>query len=254
MNYSKTGYFVTDMRVVEFIDLILGRSTAIHHECDFAKIISDLFRGGYELYWVLAAAGMIVIIRQKKLRWDYLLFCGMSLVHFVMYIAIVSSHRYYLFVIPLFMMFTITGIDLVRRKVVEYLPAKLLPFVALLCGVVLVMHVVNGIDRAFSKRGKEHKKIGAYIEEYGKKHFPDRRLRVLEEGITEVVYWSKAFHVNGYDQDPVDAATYSDFDLAVCLPRSRAVFDARSDMELIPDTPCSKRALIYRFKKKTAEK
>ena len=284
MNYCKAGYFVPDVRSAEISRSILGMDSsalsdnktekavtektpamlaveklqaeenARAKESKVVIFISDLLRGGYELYWLLAVLGGVVFIRQKKMSWDHLLICGVASMHFVMYLMIVSSYRYYLFTIPLFMMFTVTGAAAVRRKAVEYLPAKLLPIAVLLCGVVLVFHIANGVERAFSKRGREQQKVGAYLEEYGKKHFPGRRLRILERDVVEVVYWSKAFNVNGYDQAPVDIATYSDFDLAVCGPRTRGVFDAREDMELIPDTPYQKRVLIYRFKKKPADK
>ena len=285
MNYSKTGYFVPDMRAVEIVKrACTEKSTEKHnnkaveaeqkksqaqlaeeklnadkHARFFAragvkKFTSDLLMGCYERYFVLAVLGLLVFIWQKKMKWDYLMISGMAVMHFAVYLTIVSDFRYYLFLIPLYMMFTITGAAFICNLLKKYLPTPLFAFCALYCGLTMYDQVKEGIDCGTAHWGREYREIGKYVEQYGKEHFPGRKIRVLDRDVPEVVYWSKAFHVNGYEERDINHATAKDFDLIVCHPNACEIFDARDDIERVPNTPHPHRALIYRYTSKQSDK
>lgn len=293
MNYNKSGYFVTDMRVMELLTDIgfcennnihksvevaavepqtVGNSTADtgktttvqpytappaenNVNLDVQKLVNmgkDILYGAGYLYCALAVLGLLLLIRKKALRWDYLLFAGITMLHLAVYwVIMVSSERYYLFMVPLFMMFTITGVDFIRQQAVKYLPGYALVICCVLCGAMLCWQVRIGIASAFYKDGKRQKKIAAFIDEYSRKHFPDRQLRVASS-VPEVpcIYWSNAYHVNGYDRilARVKPENIYDCDMIVVGKNDHAPLDARSDLERIPDAPYPEYVRIYRKK------
>ena len=117
MNYSKSGYFVTDARIAYVIQSKLApaapQATAAEKATNFVTYSNDLsekktlshdissfIRGSYELYLILALLGMPLIIKKREWRSDYWLLIGLTAMQCVIYMATVSSQRYYLFLIP----------------------------------------------------------------------------------------------------------------------------------------------------------
>ena len=96
MNYSKSGYFVTDMRMVEVVEKLTGSAKqdplslttprwssgyVSEHDARVWRIkhgFACLIRGGYELFWVFAILGGVLIIRQKRWKSDYWVFIGIA--------------------------------------------------------------------------------------------------------------------------------------------------------------------------------
>ena len=265
MNYCKNGYFVPDVRIVAFINPALFAPTepaqnqeetfvykSEHQQMTagekFYHNLSSFVRGGYELYWLLAIIGAAAIFRKKQLKADYLVILGTILLYFAVYALTVSAYRYYIFLIPLIMMFTITGAEVLKDLATKYLPCKLQILCSILCVLLAIGQFVNGINRAFSSKGKDFIKVGKWIEQYNKKHFPDRKLKLFSPMMSETGYWSKAELTDGFDKRPHNPATFKDFDLAVVHRKLSYGMEKRDDLERVPNTPHSKNIWIFKPK------
>ena len=273
MNYSKSGFFVPDERITVLLNIHKKPVPAVAdskkaaapqpekayvYQSELQKMtpaekaihnFSSFIRGGYELYWLLAMIGAAAIIRRKQWKADYLVFLGTALMYFVLYMVTVSAYRYYLFLIPLFMMFTITGAGVLRDLAIKHLPYKLQLICAAACAALMIGQFANGINRAFSSKGKDFIKAGKWIEKYNKKHFSDRKLKLFSPMMSEVGYWSKAELTEGFGKKLHDPATFKDFDLAVVHRKRSYGLEKRSDLERIPNTPHSKNIWIFKVKK-----
>ncbi|MBR2358204.1 MAG: glycosyltransferase family 39 protein [Lentisphaeria bacterium] len=271
MNYSQSGYFTPDARMVSYIKRALAKpapkkatapapekpgeakfvsySKDLSDKKDLGHDLSCFVRGSYELYLALAALGLLLLIKRKQMSSDYWLFAGVSLIQFAVYMATVSAQRYYLFLIPLFMMFTLTGADFIRRQIIKYVPCKLHIFCAIGVAAILLGQIANGVKRAYSSKGKDFQAAGKWIAEYGKKHFPERKLIIFAPQMTETAYWSGALHTDGYEKKQNDPATFKDFDLAVVHRKHSFGMEKRTDLERIPNTPHSKNIWIFKVKK-----
>ena len=272
MNYSKSGYFVQDARLIGITENMLVRffgqpqkkgqaattqptggfvsySNDLSEKKTISHDISSFIRGSYELYFMLALVGIVLMFRNKRWKSDYLLFAGVAILQCLIYMVTISALRYYLFMIPLFMMFTVTGADWVRQQVIKYVPGKLHILCAIGCAVLLAGQIANGVSRAFSSKGKDFQAAGKWIKEYGEKKFPDRKLIIFAPGMTETAYWSGAIHTDGYENVQHDPATFKDFDLAVVHRKRSHGMENRTDLERIPNTPHSKNIWIFKVKK-----
>ena len=203
MNCYRTGYFVPDVRIVAIINpqAVVKQSDnrqteeRFVHQSDIQKMkfsekayhnVSSFIRGGYELYWVLAIIGAAVIFRKKEWKNDYLVLYGTALLYFLLYMMTVSAYRYYIFLIPLFMMFTVTGAGVLRDLAVKYLPYKVQIICIAVCVALGIGQITNGVARAFSSKGKDFIKVGKWIGEYNKKYFPERKLKLYSPMMSEV--------------------------------------------------------------------
>jgi hypothetical protein len=210
---------------------------------------SSFIRGGYELYWILAIVGAVAIFRKKAWKNDYLVLIGSTLLYFLLYMVTVSAYRYYIFMIPLFMMFTVTGAGVLRDLAVKYLPYKVQLLCIIVCTALGIGQIANGVNRAFSSKGKDFIKVGQWIGEYNKKHFPERKLKLYSPLMSEVGYWSGAELTDAFEDAPHDPATFKDFDLAVVHRKRSYKLEQRSDLARLPNTPHSKNIWIFKVKK-----
>ena len=271
MNYSKSGYFTPDARIVVSIKNQIEKFTAPPDSAiaatpekakKFTTYSNDLsdrrtighdihcfIRGGYELYLIFALLGMILIVKRKKWLTDYWLFIAIGVLQCAIYFATLSAQRYYLFLIPLYMVFTLTGVDFLCELVKEYLPQKLQVTCVIVCAAIVAGQVANGVKRAYSSKGKDFQAAGRWIAEYGKEHFPDRKLVIFAPGMTETAYWSGAIHTDGYEKKQNDPETFKEFDLAVVRRKKSFNMEKRTDLERLNDTPHSKDIWIFKVKK-----
>ena len=265
MNYSKSGYFITDARLAYYLKLTpttptkpvaqqTDKKTVSNYTSDDSPKqgldhdISSLVRGSYEVYLALALLGAVLIIKRRQWKNDYWLLIALTAIQCAMYIITISAYRYYLFMIPLFMMFTITGAGVLRELAVQCLPYKAQMLCIVACIALAAGQIANGVSRAFSSKGKDFQAAGKWIKEYGKKHFPERKLVIFAPQMTETAYWSGAVHTDGYEKPLHDPATFQDFDLAVVHRKKSFGMEKRSDLEHIPDTPHSKNIWIFKLK------
>lgn len=265
MNYCKSGYFVTDARVVGYTK-IFGKALGLipvksaeersklftsnangnhNWRAKFGHLFSCLMRGGYELYIALAALGAIVIICRKELKSDYLVIIGLTLLYFAIFLFTVSATRYYLFVVPFYMVFTITGANLIYKLSCRYVP-KYIPLLCVCAGVILAAQVGNGLKRSFSGNGKEELTVGKWIGEWLRENIEGREALIYAPGATEVAYWSGAEHTAGYEDPERDPATFNDFDLAVVRSKNSFGLENRKDLERLEETPYAQDYWIFK--------
>lgn len=266
MNYSKSGYFVTDARVIGYAknfgkalgivpvesaeakSKIFTSSANGNHSwsAKFGHLFSCLMRGGYELYVVLAAVGAVAMIRRKELKSDYLVILGITLLYFAVFLFTVSATRYYLFVVPFYMVFTITGAKLVYELSCRYIPGKYLPLLGGCAGVILLAQTGDGLKRAFSGEGKDAQAVGRWIKQWGKENIAGREFLIYAPGATEAAYWSGAKHTAGYEEEWRDPAEFAGFDLAVVHRKKSFGLEKRKDLVRIAGTPYAKDYWIFK--------
>ena len=270
LNYIKSGYFIPDTRAVEFTEKLI---TFVHNsrqtgaaeasqvfmsveegntswKAKIWNVLSGMFRGGYEGYVPFALLGLILVLRKRQWKTDYFVLFGISIMLCVVYTLIVSSYRYHLYLIPLFMMFTLTGLFFVTGSLCRMNQGKWIPAVTFLCALILFAQVGCGIRKAFSKRGETFRQAGTWIAEYGRKYHPSRPLKVYAYRIPEVIFWSKACQVNAYGKPFIAPETVQDFDLIVCRKGFADIFMKRKDLERIKGVPGDGEKLMI-FRKKT---
>ncbi len=268
MNYAKAGYFVTDMRVISIAGIANSQLQAVKGNTatpvqtftsseegnrnwgeKTLSIFSGMWRGGYELYWILALTGIIVTVKKRSWKNEYLLFAGVALMNILIYFVIVSSYRYYIFMIPLFMEFTVTGAKTLITAAKKYLPVKAMVPLCAGCAVVLVLQVANGVSRAFERKSRPEQAVATWIARYHKDKGPGGRLRLLAIKLPEVAYWSDSICVNGYETEYQRPDERCDFDLGVVKVKHLPLLKNRSDIEIIPGTPYPDKIMVFKLKK-----
>ena len=236
--------FVTDLRIAEIFTGAERSSAAayspvpavINHEQSPVSVpdrhislmsildsINSTVRGAYELYLFFAVFGMILLALRRKWNWEYSLFLGLYVLHTVIYIKISSAYRYSIYLVPLFMPFTVVGLDFCRRLFLAFCEQKLTLKQAqwiraafcLGCFLILVSQVVNGMDIVLRRKDVMDRKIAAFLREYAAGNFPGQRLRLAAKGHPVTIYRSGVYSVWNYRSwiEPPDPRTFRDFDL-----------------------------------------
>ncbi len=263
LNYSRSGYYTPDMRAIEFLRPPASSSAPASAPAvakkvgskDIGGVLGDAVRGAYEPYAVLALLGAVLILRRRRWRWDYTLMAAIVVGHIVLYCRVVSAYRYYIFIIPLWMMFTMTALEWIfgwREK----LPPAVRVMIYAGCAVALLFQLENGLSRAFSRKDRPLRQTAAWVEDYAARNIATRRLRMLAPESPEIAYWSKAFPVDGYTQPAIrDYATAGDFDLLV-LEADSSLLGAilkRSDVEELSGWPAEAEVRIFRLRQANGE-
>lgn len=242
-NWKSYGVFLPDLRLKECIKLqpgeveemakrsapeklssgkenILPRKSRIKN---ILETFRSTLRGGYELYLFFTLLGAVLLLARRQWSWEFTAFIGLYLVHFIIYERIVNAYRYSLYLIPLFMPFTLIGLRFAGEKGREFLMKKrpeLLQYLPLLLGLGLAFllfgQTLNGLKCVTDRKDAPYRKAAAFIKEYAKKHFPGRRCRIATFGRSVVtLYWTGAVAVWGYKDYELYGKEYhrKDFDL-----------------------------------------
>ena len=246
LHYNKA--FATDMRIPHFLSMApreqnempeLKTNKKASLPARFSKVINDTSRGGYEPYMILSVLGAFLLLRRKKWNWEYTFFLGIVLLHLLIYLAIGSAYRYGIYMIPLLMPLTMTGVDFLRSRYEHFTHNRIVwlncVLVCLLC-CIIVFQVINGMKCVSDREDVYKKAIAAQIKEWGRPHVPERRLKLAAIGLPEVVFWSEAQAVFGYGKDLYDIRTFQGFDL-LFIPADLAPLVAnRKDLKKVPFT------------------
>ena len=242
VNYHYSGVFITDVRLAEaFCPWVRvnepSEKAAVSWGDSAMDALNDSMRGGYELYLLLGVLGIILLIHRRKWRWDYSLFIFIYLLHLGIYFKIVSAYRYSIYLIPLLMPFTVTGIAWLIEKYRSWqIPRRYIWCNYAAVGVVsalLVFQVINGMRCVTDRDDVWKRKIAGVMKEWGEKNVPDRRLRVVGVDLSEAVFWSGAYNLFNYKDGKSDLRTVRDFDLML-IPLERVPEIAeRNDLEPI---------------------
>lgn len=188
----------------------------------FIVCAGNTLRGAYEPYFFLAVLGMGLLLHRKKWNWDFTLLLGLFAVHFIIYYKTVAAYRYSIYLIPLFMPFTLTGIEAVasgiRSRLSGWSAAKLTQ-INILAGVgivaILVFQAINGMACVTDRKDRKIRKAAEFIRAYAAEQFPGRRCSIAAARSVEIIYWSGAVSRWGYWQYelPAEQQFSKDFDL-----------------------------------------
>lgn len=233
-NWKFRQAFIPDLRLIQiassktdaalFATCPVVQPAAKKPEKNSRFIISagNTLRGAYEPYFFLAVLGMGLLLYRKKWNWDFTLILGLLAVHFVIYYNTVAAYRYSIYLIPLFMPFTLTGVETLTSAIRSRLTgcsATGLTKIKILTGAgiaaVLLLQAINGMACVTDRKDRKIRKAAEFIRTYAAEQFPGRRSRIAAAGCVETIYWSGAVSLWGYWQYelPAEQQFSKDFDL-----------------------------------------
>ena len=167
-------------------------------ECTNASL-----RGGFELYWAFTVIGILALLYRRKWRWEFSALLILYLIHQAIYLSISIAYRYSIYLVPMFMPFTVTGMTLGLEAYRNWHPLDRWRHVldaALVAGALIYCAacIDNGMQIVFGHKDNAKRAAAAFIREWGERNVPGRRLRIADDGeFPEVTYWSGAFRVSG---------------------------------------------------------
>ncbi|MCI5778632.1 MAG: glycosyltransferase family 39 protein [Lentisphaeria bacterium] len=266
LNLHYEHVFATDVRIADCVNRgerqqkpALYETGDAHHDKPFGKraekTLRDVFRGGYELYWFFSIVGCIWLLKYGKWRWEFSLIWLIFILHSLIYLAVSTAYRYSIYLIPLFMPFSVTGVALLWKKMEQISFWRYLkPAMTLVLALIVVLQVINGMKCVTDRDDVEKRKIAAFIRQWGEDNRPGRRLRLAGMVWPESVYWSGAYSVFNYKSGAKDLKTFRDFDLLLIPGAQYPILSGQTDfveLELPIDQtkrPFSKRIFLFRLK------
>ena len=273
VNAHYTGFFITDVRIAQAVlpappaekrppaRKFWNSHRAQTTQGRLREVAYDTSRGAYEPFGILALIGTLALLIKRRWRWEYTLLWGLYLVHAGLYFKVGSTYRYHIYLIPLFMPFTITGL-LFFLDVYELLklPEKLRNAVtwAAAAGLLVLLggQVLNGLQCVTDRKDVWIKEVAGIIREWGRTHVPGRKVRVAATGLPVAVYWSEGFPVFGYKRGPGSLKETTDFDLLLINENLLDEIAGRTDLEPVPvpdrknvEKDPGKRYLLFALKK-----
>lgn len=171
--------------------------------------VSSFIRGGYELYLVFAIVGLVAAVRRREWRFEYTAFAVLIATNIICFFSIVNSYRYYTFVIPLLMVFTVNGIALVWRMAERFRVGWTLP---LLFAGIAVGQIVNGLDNTFKRKHYFEVEAGHWIRAHRSEFAaaPGEKLKIFSQ-YPEVFFYCDAIQLGNSYESPLPDG----FDLAI---------------------------------------
>jgi len=250
VNAARCGVFITDLRIAEAafpgrVQRPAGNpwravgDGAVSAVEKFFDPVTNVLRGGYELFWVFTVVGTVVLIRRRRWKWGHTLLWGIFLLHTVLYCKVGIAYRYNIYLVPLFMPFTVAGLSFCGEQLVRLkIPPRLVPVLRRLAPVVLVavlvLQVDNGMKDVFSRDDRGKRIIAQSIRRWGELNMPGRRVRLAATGLVEAVYWSGAYSVFNYGAGYSDLRKFRDFDLLLIEETWLDQIAGRTDLRLVP--------------------
>jgi 4-amino-4-deoxy-L-arabinose transferase-like glycosyltransferase len=258
-NWRNTGYPVLDARSVDLLKKFPGANSLFQDRRDalwpekveepferaeayrsygavekLGKIRKDFIRGAYEVYFLFAVIGLVLLIRRRSWRYEYSVLILTILLILPVYFTVMSAYRYYLFTIPLLMVFTLAGMGWALE-----LPGRirLKGFASILLVFMLAAQVINGMTMIF-KDPVEHR-FGMWLRE-NRQQLPGGKTPgpwlIHAEGISEVVYWAGADKRYEFGQPMEPLSRVDGFHLLVVESQNDEILilRARKDLQKIP--------------------
>ena len=253
-NYKVTGFPVTDARQISIIRLIPGAnkcfklkntvrandsrilphpplsqgvSTAEANLERLQSFLPNLIRGAYEPYLILALAGIIMIIRNRKWRREFTFIVVYCILISCSYIPYSVAHRYFVFIIPLFMVFTLYTLEKLLNAACVYNVRNVL--LAIL-GTVLFLQPLNAWLWML-KADPDEQNVKKFIAQQRKLLLPeDSPRKLIIHGDSRIIFRcgeDRLFHYGEYMPgvkyitgfDLLFVSTKSKSDLAACHAR-----------------------------------
>lgn len=266
--YRVTGYPVTDSRMIPVLQGLpfVPRLFEDHRaelfprpadplpvpewqqETTPKRLVSNLqklIRGAYELYFFLALAGIVLVIRRKQWRMEYTVFSLIFACWLPVFYGISSAYRYYSFAVPLLMVFTLTALrELLHLAECIHLRETVLVILA----VIFALQILNGLDILF--RRHELYELAGWIKVDYDRLFPEnhhRRPVIHTYETPELLFYLNGIRRFDYSAPEESPATLSGCDFIMLRTKNRELleqFRRRSDlMEVLH--PYQKRVSIF---------
>lgn len=262
-NYKVTGYPVTDARMIGVIKLIpvvntffTPVQTEIQQEKDVRllphvrknipysadngkrakRIVSNFIRGAYELYFFLALVGIIAMIKLHQWRKEYSFIIAYVILVSSTFIFFAVSHRYFIFAVPLFMVFTLKALEIIsnfaEKHNIKYL------FLCLF-GLIILLQPLNAWLWMCDKSDSDELYVKDYIAAHRKNfsHIPANRKLIIHAD-TPLIFRSDEDRLFHYGEYVPDVKYITGFDiLFVEKKKKKDVADclARKDLRLFDD-------------------
>ena len=179
----------------------------------------------------------------QKSKKELLLILAVYVLHSICYFPLNPAYRYYVFLIPLLMPLTMTGIAFVWSVLAKFrcqIPAVIGAF------LLLIGQLENGC-LILLEQNRDCLAGGRWIRDYFQK---GKSLRILNYN-SYVVYWIDGTIVNSFYEGPSTRPEYaSDFDVAIVDPEDERilnVFRSRKDVEELRH-PFEKTVTVFRKK------
>ena len=197
-NYKVTGFPVTDSRLIGVLRAVPGVSKIFelkeHHIKNDPRILphtdekatgkkmgngtlerlrdfpGNVFRGAYEIYFVLAILGMILLIREKKWRKEYSFLAGYCLLVACSFINFSVAHRYFIFFVPLLMVFTLYALNDLFNMAEKYHVKNIL---IVLFAVVFLLQPLNAWSWMIGESSNEELALREFIEQNRHRFLPE---------------------------------------------------------------------------------
>lgn len=266
--YRVTGYPVTDSRMISVLQklpfvpqLFEDKRKALfprpenpaplpklEHEATLKRLVSSfrgLSRGAYELYFLFALAGLILVIHRRQWRMEYTVFALIFVCWLAVFYGIVSAYRYYSFAVPLLMVFTLTALCELLRLAEK---VRLRELVLAALAVIFLLQISNGLDILF--RRHELHELAGWIKAGYPRLFPehDRRRPVIHTyEMPELLYYLNGVRRFDYSSPEESPATLSGCDFIMLRAKYRDLaeeFRRRSDLEEVSH-PFQNRVSIF---------
>lgn len=190
------------------------------------KALFDFIRGSYELYLVLAAIGLVSIVRNGVWRVEYLVILLFAGVNFACVLPVGSAFRYFTLNVLLFMPFTVAGLLAVCSLLAR---AGLRKFVPAILALFAVLQAANGLENLGCLTGSYPKVTGLWLHQHRKElkaPGDDGKLVILARR-PQYAFWSGGRHLPFDKHKELDASRIGTlvFDVAVFEKDEDCVMD-----------------------------
>ena len=273
--YLHSGMFVFDSRISKGVCRVAARfagagatvteGVAKPLRVSWGHLVNQNFRGSYEVYFIFACIGLLLIVsaalwkEREKLfpdkkvpefvKWDsfYLVFLAVILCNALFFkLSDIAAYRYFLLNIPLLMIFTIIGFGALWIWCEKFVPGKLLYIVT---GCLLACQIFNGLSNAFDKSSRYQYETGHYIGRLLNAKENTGKVWFLDKASIEWYYSGMRRAVPVEDPKP-PLETFNDFEYVLCPVKGNEidVIVKRGDLREIPLPAYSKVRLFQKIR------
>ena len=208
-----------------------------------------MFRGGYEFYLCVGLLGAIVLVVRRQWRKGHsflLAFCVVTPLAFIFFSV---SSRYFVYFIPLLMVFVLSGFEFLWEQAERY---RLRPVAVLILIGLLAAQLYNPWSYMMRQGGEKSLRMAEFIKANRKRLNPRNRSKLILHGDGEVTYYCDEARLLEYPQTPGPFDTVTGFDVLVLESRrpEAAVCAGRKDLRRI-ETPDKDYALFVPDRKRS---
>ena len=276
--YRLTGYPVHDARCVGMLRKVPGVNKIFHaKEVHYEKravelpgnksdadatgpkytvhgnilaLLPGMSRGGYEIYLVFSAIGMLSLILRRRWSKELTFLMFFSLVAAFSFVFVVVAYRYFIFLVPLWMVFTLTGIDEIRMILSRF---GLENVFLMILGVIVFVQPWNAVTFLQEPQGFRAQRMASYIRQNRASFLPVGRNKIVMHHCygSEVVFYCDEDRLSHYGEKIPPLPRTGGFDLLVINAEEKTFCNEilkRKDLEQV-EHPYQNDYLLFRPKR-----